>query len=70
MTQDLPSDTIEFTAEQIANWRKYARVRAAGWYNMFDPRALNATRLTEDEYVFVMRNYEKLRETAQREPSQ
>jgi hypothetical protein len=64
------SDTIEFTAEQIANWRKYERVRAAGRYNMFDPRALNATRLTEDEYVFVMRNYEKLRETAQREPSQ
>jgi hypothetical protein len=50
-----------FTEQQIANWRKYERTRASGEWNMFDPRARQATGLTSENYDFVRKNYAALR---------
>jgi len=51
----------QFTEQQLSNWRKYERVRKGGKWNMFDPRACQATRLSEDEYSFVMRHFSALK---------
>ena len=40
----------------------YEKVRQSGKYNMYDPRAKQKTRLTAEEYMFVMRNYSALAE--------
>lgn len=54
----------EFTATQIADWKAYERVRKGGRFNMFDPRARQATKLDGERYKFVMRNYSALRDAA------
>lgn len=54
----------EFTQAQIATWVAYEAVRERGRYNMYDPRALQATGLTRDEYVFVMDNFDALKQAA------
>lgn len=53
-----------FTGRQIQNWRIYERVQRQGRWNMYDPRARQATRLSESDYSFVMDNYEALMEAA------
>lgn len=58
-----------FTAQQIQNYRNYEYVRAGGKYNMFDPRALAASGLTKDEYMFVLQNFGELQEAANSTPS-
>ena len=50
-----------FTAKQLKDYKAYEKVRAGGKWNMFDPRAQAATRLTRDEYIFVMENFSALR---------
>jgi hypothetical protein len=57
-----------FTAQQIQNYRNYEYVRAGGQYNMFDPRAMAATGLNKDEYLFVMQNFSELKEAANSTP--
>jgi hypothetical protein len=57
-----------FTAQQIQNYRNYEHIRAGGKYNMFDPRALAATGLSKDEYMFVMQNFSDLQEAANTKP--
>jgi hypothetical protein len=42
-------------------YRAYERVRASSRFNMYDPRAQQAAGLRQDEYVFVMSNYEALK---------
>lgn len=56
-----------FTEDQIRNWFKYERVRRAGAFNMFDPDARLATRLSQEDYLFCMNNYSELREVAESE---
>ena len=51
---------MEFTNQQLQNFKKYVRVQMGGRYNMFDPRARAATGMDEDEYIFVMDNYSAL----------
>ena len=54
----------EFTFIEINNWRAYEHVLSRGRWNMFDPQARIATGLTNEEYSFTMKNYDKLAEAA------
>ena len=58
---------MEFTFIQLNNWRAYERVHRGGRWNMFDPQAQAATKLTSEDYVFVMNNFEALREAVQKD---
>ena len=40
----------------------YEKVRRSGKYNMFDPLARYESRLSEEDYIWVMQNYSKLHE--------
>ena len=61
---------MEFTAEQISNWRKYEKVRQEGRYSMYDSRARIAAGLSRDEYKFVARHFSELKAAANnKEPS-
>lgn len=50
-----------FTEQQLADWEDYEDVRQDGSWNMFDPRAREATGLSRDRYLFVLRNYSELK---------
>jgi len=50
-----------FTAKQLQDFVAYRKVQMGGKWNMFDPQARRATKLTPSEYVFVMKNYEALK---------
>lgn len=52
----------QFTRKQISNWRKYEKVRASGRWNMWDIAAMEATGMNRREYLFVLRNYDALKE--------
>lgn len=39
---------------------KYEVVRQQGYYNMFDPRARKLTGLTEEDYIYIQKNYTEL----------
>jgi len=54
-----------FTAKQLQDFKAYRKVQMGGKYNMFDPRAVRATKLADTEYSFVMKNYVRLREAAE-----
>lgn len=49
-------------------WFAYRGVQDAGYYNMFDPRArelaneMNDLEMTRQQWVFIMTNYNKLKE--------
>ena len=60
---------MEFTNQQLQNFKKYVRVQMGGRYNMFDPRAMAATGMDKDEYIFVMENYDKLKEASKKKGS-
>jgi hypothetical protein len=49
-----------FTAKQSQDFNAYRKVQMGGKWNMFDPRARRATKLSESEYIFVMKNYTAL----------
>ena len=55
---------MNFTQEQLDNWRDYEEVRQSGTWNMYAPQARAATGLTKEEYSFVMHNYSELKEAA------
>lgn len=52
---------MKFTKKQLENFKKYEKVRSGGKYNMFDKKAIIATGLTKEEYLFVMNNYMELK---------
>lgn len=56
---------MQFTDEQISHFRKYERVRRSGLCSMWDFKAAIATGLTQEQYFFVMRHYNQLREQAE-----
>ena len=39
---------------------EYKRVQMSGMFNMFDPRAREMTDLSKEEWVTIMRDYDKL----------
>jgi hypothetical protein len=55
-----------FTRRQLANWRKYEAVRQSSRWNMWDVAALEESQLSRREYLFCLRNYEALKESAAR----
>ena len=57
----------EFTPQQIAYWRAYEKVRKGGRYNMFDPRAAQLAGLGRSDMMFVMKNYDALKDAAEKE---
>ena len=60
---------MEFTNQQLQNFKKYVRVQMGGRYSMFDPRARAATGMDKDEYIFVMENYSALKEASKKKVS-
>ena len=53
---------MPFTPEQLKHYAAYERVRQSGRFNMFDPRARFATGLNQEQYHFVINNFEALRQ--------
>ncbi len=60
---------MEFTNQQLQNFKKYVRVQMSGRYNMFDSRARAATGMDKDEYIFVMENYDALKKASEKKVS-
>lgn len=56
----------KFSPKQIKDFNTYVKVQMRGRYNMFDPRAREATGLSKEEYAFVMDNYSELEVAAQK----
>lgn len=52
---------MSFTPEQLEHYVAYEQIKLSGEYNMFDPRAAQATGLSRYEYLFVMDHYDGLR---------
>jgi len=55
----------QFTAQELKNFAAYVKVQRGGRFNMFDPRAREITRMSMDEWVFVMEHYEALEAASQ-----
>ena len=53
---------MTYTSKQLADWKVYECIRKDGRFNMFDPRAREATGLSLKSYSFVMQNYSRLKE--------
>lgn len=47
--------------QRLDDWMKYEKVRASGKFNMFDPRARQATGLSRERYSYVLWQYETLK---------
>lgn len=57
---------MTFTKQQIADWKRYEKVRLDGRYNMIvDPRTRIATGLSSERYRFVLTHYTALAKEAQ-----
>jgi hypothetical protein len=52
---------VEFTPQQLKDWKAFERVRKSGRYNMYDPRARRATKLSSGRYSFVMQFFTELK---------
>ena len=50
---------VDITKEKFD---EYVTVQKSGMFNMFDPKAREMTTLSKDEWVTIMREYEKLSE--------
>ncbi len=58
----------EFTEQDLKDWKTYERVRKGGRYNMFMPEAQQATMLDRNRYLWVLKNYSKLKAAASTTP--
>lgn len=56
---------MTFTAEQLSDWKRYERVRASGRFNMWFPQARLYTCLSESKYLFVLENYDALKQAVE-----
>ncbi len=54
----------QFTKRQIADWRRYEKVRESGMFNMLTPLAREATRLDKERFMFALKNYSELKAAA------
>lgn len=55
----------QFTAQQLADFHAYERVRRSNKFNMMDPRAQEATGLSRDGFRFVLSNFSQLKQAAE-----
>lgn len=56
---------LEFTPDDLKDWKAFERVRKSGRYNMYDPNARRATKLNPERYSFVMKNFTELKMAAE-----
>ena len=49
--------SVQITEE---DFKEYKRVQQSGMFNMFDPRAREMTSLSKDQWVRIMKEYDKL----------
>lgn len=56
-----------FSNYQITNWRRYERVRASGKWNIWDERAMIESGLERADYIFCLKNYQRLKLQSERE---
>ena len=42
------------------DFKEYKRVQQSGMFNMFDPRAREMTNLSKDQWIRIMKEYDKL----------
>lgn len=49
-----------FNPTQMNHYHKYEKVRADDPFNMWSPQAQLATGLTDEQYLFVMKNYTEM----------
>tara|TARA_Y100001973_G_C5188978_1_gene329676 strand:+ start:1281 stop:1448 length:168 start_codon:yes stop_codon:yes gene_type:complete len=47
------------TEEEFAQYRD---VQDSGMFNMFSPQAREMTTLSKDQWIYILRNYDELRE--------
>ena len=59
------SDDTSYTPEQVADWRRYEKVRQGGRFNMLDRRARKLTGLSGERYGFCLQNYLGLKAAAE-----
>jgi len=54
--------TVFIMAIQITeeDFLKFKEVQMSGAYNMFDPRAREMTDLSKEQWIIIMKDYEKL----------
>jgi hypothetical protein len=57
----------KFSPDQIQMYLAYETVRVSGLFNMFDPRAREATGLTKEDFLFVMGQFNSLRQQFEEE---
>jgi hypothetical protein len=50
-----------YTLVELMQYQAFEKVRSSGAFNMFDPRARHAAKLTPEQYAFVMDNYSDLK---------
>ena len=50
---------MEISEEQ---WDEYRCIQDSGAYNMYDPNARAMTDLSKDEWIYIMKNYNSLKE--------
>ena len=53
------SDAVKMTESKFSEYRD---VQDSGMFNMFDPRAREATTLSRDEWIYILKNYSELKE--------
>ena len=61
---------MQFTAQQIEDWKAFAQVQASGKYNMLSGSARDAVGIGEVRYGFVIENYEALKHAAKQYKSE
>ena len=64
MTPETENKPATFTAQQLDDWRAFEKVRKSGRFNMFDPNARKATKLSSEAYAFTMQNFSELKTAA------
>ena len=55
---------MEISEEQ---WDEYRCIQDSGAYNMYDPNARAMTDLSKDEWIYIMKNYNSLKEKYENE---
>jgi hypothetical protein len=51
---------MTFTDQQLKNFQAYKHIQLSGQFNMFSYQARELTGMNQDEYIFVMANYDAL----------
>ena len=60
----------EFTFQQLLDFAAYLKVQQRGAFNMLSPQAQAAAGLPRDRYLFVIENYNALKEAAAKDKTE